>query len=328
MILRRDAAAETTASTEGRTAPQRRRLRWGLIIAGMVAGLLAVVGLGSAATAFQSAQSGEVGVVQNGYILIPTDPNLMGCIAPETTQNQFTNDVFWYPARQISWDATGGEGAERTPYVVVSNASAPAELTVPVVVTMDLTQDCDALMDFHRNMGTKYSAWMDSERQPSDGWTSLLNYAVGQPTEVTLVRLAQKYPWQEIWNDETIRAEFEKTLAAELPKRIQDRTGGEYFTNIQVTVGKPDPVNDELKAAIAREQTAVAEANAKREAADADLAVAESETKVAKQRALQQQAEIEGYPSVEDYLRAQLIDQGGNPYQPTVVWPGAPSSSP
>ena len=41
--------------------------------------------------------------------------------------------MYRYPARQISWDATGDPGSERGPYVVVSNAKAPADLNVPVV---------------------------------------------------------------------------------------------------------------------------------------------------------------------------------------------------
>lgn len=267
---------------------------------------------------YQSAQSGEVGVVQNGSINPGADRNLTGCIAPETTSNQFLDDVFFYPARQISFDATGGEGSERGPYVVVSNAEAPAELHVPVVITMDLTSDCDQLMNFHRSQGTKYSAWM-TDGETSPGWIQLLNYAVGQPTEVSLVRLAQKYPWQEIWNDDAIRLEFEQQLQEDLPSRIQARTGGDYFTNIQVTVGKPDPVNDELKTAIAQEQTAIAQANAKREAAIADVEVAKEETKVAEERARQREAEIAGFPSVEDYLKDQMIKKGLNPYQPQLV---------
>ena len=271
---------------------------------------------------FQAAESGEIGVIQNGDFLPGADKELIGCLAPETTENRIFDSIYWYPARQISWDATGGEGAERAPYTVVSNAEAAAELDVPVVVTMDITQDCEELQQFHRSMGTKYSAWMveeDGTRVTSPGWVSLLNYAVGQPTEVTLVRLAQKYPWQEIWNDDAIRVEFEQALARELPERIKQRAGGEFFTNIQVTVGKPDPVNDELKTAIAKEQQVLTEANAKREAAIADVEVAKEETKVAQERARQREAEIAGYPSVEDYLKAQMIEKGLNPYQPQLV---------
>lgn len=285
---------------------------------------LAVLGVAAAllltGCGFKEAQSGEIGVIQNGSFFPGADKNLVGCLAPETTENRMFDEIFYYPARQISFDATGQEGSERGAYTVVSNADAPAELHVPVVITMDLTSDCEELQNFHRTMGTKYSAWMGgSPRTTSEGWVQLLNYAVGQPTEVSLVRLAQKYPWQQIWNDDAIRIEFEQALQQDLPERIKSRTGGEFFTNIQVTVGKPDPVNDELKAAIAQEQQVITEANAKREAAIADVEVAKEETKVAQERARQREAEIAGFPSVEDYLRAQMIDKGLNPYQPQLV---------
>lgn len=290
------------------------------------AGLIAVLAAASVALTgcgFKEAQSGEIGVIQNGSFFPGADKNLIGCLAPETTENRMWDDIFYYPARQISFDATGGEGSERGPYKVVSNAEAPAELDVPVVITFDLTADCDQLQNFHRTMGTKYNAWMQNGdnggRTTSPGWVQLLNYAVGQPAEVSLVRLAQKYPWQEIWNDDAIRLEFEQALQEDLPARIQSRTGGEYFTNIQVTVGKPDPVNDELKTAIAQEQTAIAQANAKREAAQAEVEVAKEETKVAQERARQREAEIAGFPSVEDYLKSKMIDKGLNPFQPQLV---------
>lgn len=272
-------------------------------------------------------QPGEIGIVQDDYILFPTAPELEDCMMPEESRTMFSKKVFRYPARQISWDATSAETGERGPYVVVSSAEAPAELHVPVVVTMDLTRDCETLKTFHRTQGTKYNAWLNDDGTVSEGWVKLLDYTVGQPTETTLTRLSQKYSWQEIWNDEAVRIEFEQALLKELPGRIEARAGGEYFTNIQVTVQKPDPINDELKSAIAQEQTAIAQANAKEEAAEAEERVAVADTRVAQERAKQQQAEIEGYPDIEAYLKAKLIDKGGNPYQPTIV-PGIPLTQP
>ena len=55
----------------------------------------------------------------------------------------------------------------------------------------------------------------------------------------------------------------------------------------------------------------------------AEIAAAQAQTELARQRALQQAAEITGYPSVEDYLRAKAIEAGQNPYQPTYVVPQA-----
>jgi hypothetical protein len=287
----------------------------------ITAGIIAAVALLTLTGCGNSTQSGQRGVIADGA-MFPVSPALIDCMEPEKYRFSVFDTLYSYPARQISWDASGGEGSERDPYKVVSNRSAPAELTVPTVVTMELTSNCELLKEFHRELGTKYDAWLDEDGTTSDGWIKLLDYVVGQPTDVTLVRVAQKYPWQEIWNDEAIRLEFEKTLATDLPERIKERSKGkEFFTNIQVTVGKPDPVDQKLKDAISGEQTKIAEANASRLAAEAQKETAIAETEVARQRALQKQADIAGFPSVEDYLKYQCIEGGCNPYQPTYVVP-------
>lgn len=288
-----------------------------------------LVGLAAAAAVLLSACStqipaGQTAVKVDDYAFIPTDPKIIGCIPSETSETNppggFT--AYRYPARQVSWDATGAPGSEHAPYVVVSGADAPAELKVPVVVTMDLTTDCDKLSQFHRDFGTKYQGWLKDDGTVSDGWVQLVNYVIGQPLEQTLTTLSQKYTWRQIWNNEQVRAEFQNVLKANLPIASKARTDGqEYFTNFQVTVLKPEPVDGNLKAAINKEQSSVAEANAKKAAADAEVKAAESQTEVAKQQALQKRAEIAGFPTIEAYLQAQLIAQGGNPYQPTYVVP-------
>lgn len=131
--------------------------------------------------------------------------------------------VYLYPSRQISWDALDRPDAEAPPAtLVVSNASAPpAELKVPPVsVTFDLTSDCDKLKEFHREFGTKYSGWLNSDGTVSEGWKSLLRYVVGQPPlENTLVSVAQKYTWRQIWNDEAVRWSFRTPYAKRCPPK-------------------------------------------------------------------------------------------------------------
>ncbi|SKT46504.1 membrane protease subunit, stomatin/prohibitin [Mycobacteroides abscessus] len=268
--------------------------------------------------------AGEMAVKVDDYAFIPTAPKIIGCMQPETSEMNPPGGfkAYRYPARQISWDATGADGSERKPYVVVSSAEAPAELKVPVVVTMDLTSDCDKLSQFHRDFGTKYQGWLNDDGTQSAGWVQLVNYVVGQPLEQTLTSVAQKFTWRQIWNDEKVRIEFQNALKNTLPGASKARTDGqEYFTNFQVTVMKPEPVDAALKDAINREQSSVADANAKKAAADAEVKAAQSQTEVARQKALQQQATIAGYPDIESYLRDQLIAKGGNPYQPTYVVP-------
>jgi hypothetical protein len=232
-----------------------------------------------------------------------------------------TVDLYRYPARQISWDANGDPGAERGPYIALSNAADQAEMSVPLTITADLTTDCDKLKNFHRDYGTKYQAWLNDDGTTSAGWNSLLNYVIGQPTEQAVISVTQKYPWQKVWNDEAVRTEYKNALQAQLPKESAARTGGvDYFTNFNVTVGKPTPTDQRLKDAAALQQASQAEANAKQTAAtadanarkasaEADLAASKAETATAQQEALKQQAEIGGYPDVEAYLRAQCIKQ-------------------
>ncbi len=122
---------------------------------------------------------------------------------------------------------------------------------------------------------------------------------------------------------------------AEAAKRART-DGREFFTNFQVTVMKPDPVEAGLKDAIIDEQKAIADARAAeakgvadanaaraKAEAEADKATAQAQTELARQVALQKQAEIAGYPDVDAYLRALAIENGQNPYQPTYVVPQA-----
>ncbi|MCX2932683.1 membrane protease subunit, stomatin/prohibitin [Mycobacterium sp. CVI_P3] len=304
-----------------------------------IGGVVAVLVVGGIVLSGCSTQvgAGTTAVKVDDYFMIPTDPKVEGCINPETSEfnppGGFT--AYLYPSRQISWDALDAPDAEAPATIVVSNASAPAELKVPVSVTFDLTTDCQRLMNFHRDFGTKYQGWLNSDGTVSQGWKNLLRYVVGQPLQNTLVSVAQKYTWRQIWNDEKVRIEFQNALRDNLPQATRNRTNGEeYFTNFQVTVMKPDPVDPNLKAAITAEQQAIADANAvkakgiadaeaAKAKADADVTAARAQTELAHQQALQKQAEIAGYPSVDDYLKAKAIEAGQNPYQPTYVVPQA-----
>lgn len=290
-----------------------------------------------------SVPAGSQAVKVDSYMFVPTDPTVEGCIQPE--QNEFNPpggfDAYLYPARQISYDANDDKDAEAPTTVVVSNSTppnAPVELKVPVTVTMDLTKDCEALKQFHRDFGTKYSGWLDEDGKVTQGWKNLLNYVVGQPLKNTLISIAQKYEWKQIWNDDKIRIEFQTALAKTLPQVSKERTNGkEYFTNFQVTVMKPDVVDSGLKDAITAQQKAISDANATqakgvadaeaaKAKAEADVTTAKAQTALAEQRALQKQAEIAGYPNIDAYLRQReievkqnAVDKGLNPYPPVIV---------
>lgn len=271
---------------------------------------------GFSAVACTTVGPGETAVMVDSF----GSPKVTGCQGPETFKFTPLSDAYMYPSRQISWDATGAPGAEAKPTKVVSNAKAPAELTVPYIITMDLTANCDDLKSFYREFAVKF----DKNGTSPKGWVDLLRYVIGQPAENVVVSVAQKYEWRQIWNDENIRVEFQNALQKALPGVSKARTNGkEYFTNFQVTVMKPDVVDGNLKAAITEEQNAVAKANAAQKGAEAEVNAAKAQTRVAEEQAKQRAAAIAGYPSVEAYLQSQAIQQGLNPFQPVIV-PGMP----
>jgi hypothetical protein len=298
---------------------------------------IAAASLSLSGCAYHAMSPAEQAVVQNGsWIFDPgANHNLIGCIPPADTQNQAFNDVFKYPARQIAWNASNDPNVKpnRGPYVVVASAKAPAEMDVPVSVTFDLTQDCEKMKKFHSEFAAGYSGWLNDDGSESDGWKALVAHVIGQPLQDTLNGVAQKYGWQDIWNDENVRTEFRQEIDQNLPNASKARTNGvEYFSNFQVTVLKPTPVNVGLKQAIEEQQRlvqvaqgiqaqGVAQANADKAKAEAEVAAAEAQTKAAVQKALAQQAEINGFGSVQDYERWVAIKQGLNPYQPTYVVP-------
>ena len=118
------------------------KAKWVIAGVAVAAAVGTVFGLSACTTARVTA--GQTAIIVDNYVLIPTDPAIIECLQEETSEIYGSVDVYRYPARQISWDATFDPGAEREPYVVVSNAKAPAELLVPVAVTFDLTTDCES----------------------------------------------------------------------------------------------------------------------------------------------------------------------------------------
>lgn len=292
----------------------------------------ATVAVGLSGCSYQSATAGVQGVVQKGSFTGTADQTLIDCIKPQENKNELNNDVFWYPAHQISWDARGEANvSEHASYLVVSSNEAPANMLVPVVVTFSLTQDCNLLKKFHAEIATKYHGWINQDGTETEGWKKLVDYTVGQPLQATLLRVAQKYPWQKIWNDGTVVQEFQNALLAELPDATKNRTNGtEYFTGFQVQVFKPTPENPELVQAIEQQQASVqqaqaaqakgvADAKAAEAKAEADTKAALAQTTLAQQQALQKEAEINAYGGIDGYLRHEAIEKGINPYQPTIA---------
>ena len=281
--------------------------------------------LSSCATA--SAPADLMGVHYAGGAM--SAKKFIDCLEPSNRSGFDPGDgYYFYPTRQISYEASQEKNSERGRFTVVSDDNA--ELYVPIRVTMQLDTKCETLRKFHEEIGARYNAYIEDGNDSSDypqGWIDLLNDVVGKPLDATVDRVAQKYEWREVWNNEEVRVEMEDEIEKSIEGMVNAQSGGDFFTDFTVLVNKPDPVNPALKDAIANEQTKVADGQAREAEAKADTAVAEAQEAVKRAEAANKRAEIEGYrldgmtnkEALEAYLESLRIAAGLNSEQPTYI---------
>lgn len=236
--------------------------------------------------------------------------------------------VYLYPYGQRSFDATGGPGAEHTPYT--SSSKDSVEMATPLSVTFDMKTDDATLQAFHEKIGLKYRAWYEEGTKDatmvSDGWGNVLEFYMGQSIDQTVDRVLATYAWRDAYGKADVRDAIQKAIQDELPTAVSTKmqaTGyGGFFTNFVVQVQRPVPTNPDLLKNIAAEQTNVASANAAKAKAEADLATANAQIALQKAEAQKKAADISAYGSVDEYNKAQAIEKGINPYQPTYIVSG------
>lgn len=259
------------------------------------------------------------------------------CLDPSERSGFDPGDKFYaYPVRQIVYNASQDDGSERGRFSVVSEDNA--ELYVPVQLTFRLDTECDTLRAFHEAIGSRYKAYIEGNDKTSadypEGWISLLNDVIGKPLDTTLDRVAQQYPWREVWNDPQVKAEMETAVTENIETLVNRQAGGDFFTDFTVLISKPDPVDQQLVDAIAAEQAGIAQANAAKAKAEADAETAKAKAeadeiaaraqeRLAEAQAKVKEAEIRGYGGIENYLRHEMIQQGLNPFQPQYIWGGS-----
>jgi regulator of protease activity HflC (stomatin/prohibitin superfamily) len=189
------------------------------------------------------------------------------------------------------------------------------EMSVSGVANFQLNTDCATLQKFHELIGNRYVAYTP------EGWVDLLQVYIAQPLDTAIDRAGQAFTYQELYFDPAKKAEWEKAVVAALPDLVNRQTDGDeaFFGNYAITLQKPDPPA-EVKAALTRQQSAVAEANAAKAQADAQVAAAEAQVAVERAEA-QQIAEKIAVLGIDGYLREKAVEKGINPWQPTGATP-------
>ena len=243
-----------------------------------------------------------------------------GCVK-SSDRGFWTNDTYVYlPTSEREWDATGQKGSDSGAFTSVTRDSV--EMEIPVTVRFTLITDCDTLKEFYTGYIRRYGVEFDNDGTYNDAWLTLLRKLVRDPADATLDRIIQGYDWRKVWNDPATKVEIEKRLNDELSKdgSLLDVTAkGEFFEGVSVLIGNPRPRNAELAAAVALEQTNVAKAQSAEAQAKADRAKALAEVAVAQAEAAKKRAQIAGYGSVDNFLKAEAVANGLNPFQPTYV---------
>lgn len=246
-----------------------------------------------------------------------------GCVEP-SQRGFITNDTYaLFPTSEREWDATGQKGSDSGRFTSITKDNV--EMKMPVTIRFTLITECDTLKDFYTRYARRYGVEFKSDGEYNNEWMTLLRKLVADPADTTLDRIVQDYNWRDVWNNPETKAEIERRFNSELSgeKSLLDVVAkGHFFEGVSVLVGKGDPKNPELAAAVALEQTNVAKAQSAEAQAKADEAKARAEIAVSQAEAEKKRAEIAGYNGIENYLRSQCIAAGCNPFQPTWVYGG------
>lgn len=246
----------------------RKTLR-ALAVAG-AAGALAVTATGCSVG---HAAPDQVGLHYSGGALSGTA--FQDCIpGGERKVNGPGDKYVYYPTGQRSFKFNADADHDADPIKIVSQDNI--ELTVSGIATFNLDTDCSkrtiggkeypggAIQYFHEQMGIKFSAWMDADGTTSDGWENMLRTYFGQALQKAMNDAAQGQPYRKLYNDPATKTAWEATVVKSFPAQVEALTGGDFFLNPRVTIQKPQ-VPDNVQAALAQEQIAIAQNNAQKQ---------------------------------------------------------------
>lgn len=184
---------------------------------------------------------------------------------PTGTQQNFNSPgdhYYYYPTGQRDYRFKNEPGADSGPIKVTSKDQV--ELTVSGSLTFDFAARCDKeyvdkdgrkwpggiLQKFHEDLDKNGAAATDDGEPMTGAWGDILRMYIGDTLDRIADNEALKFTTAELNASEAKKGEWEKAVLDALPKRLNERTGGEaYFTITTTSLQKPD-IPDSLKAVI------------------------------------------------------------------------------
>lgn len=328
-----------------RTAPPKPGpLAYIITAAVLLAFIVGAIALGRATFMSYSTQPNNVALAYNdGPIANRTYDKL---IPPGTREAQGFGDVaFSYPTDQRDWDFAGvQERSDANPLRIVVKGiggQGSAEIHQPGIVRFILDTDEETLKGFHEQLGLRYGAYANEEGEMGEGWQSIvLPKYLETPLRRTMQEVAaeKQYTVDALYLQPALRTEWANLTLERLPNAVKAEVDSrmQFFGGFTLDLGQPPVLPDGIRQNLDAEQTALSdarrqqtEAKAKADAitanAQAEVTRAESEARIAAAEAAKRTAEANGYGGFDERNKARAIENGLNPYQPTIVAPGAPA---
>lgn len=241
----------------------------------------------------------------------------------EPGEKTYSNDSYYpYPTtqREDVWDGDhwgqGNNSADQGDLAVIDKDGNQAFLKVKVSFT--LNTECDVLRTFHEKIGRTRGAYFNSDGSYGPGWIWAMTNYISSAVEEDARSVAIKYSVEDMWLDPVVRDEMSSAIEETIQRTVNDGMEGseQFYTIGSVRIFGAEP-NEEFMTLYSDRKAAQVRAETSEAVREAQIQEAKAKAAVARQEALARQAEIKGYGNVDAYLRAQMIEAGMNPYQPT-----------
>lgn len=220
----------------------------------------------SAGCGRQGSATNEIGLVYSGGLV--EDKSFKGFLEPGSTWESvgWGSEVYRYRIDQRSFIAAP-EGKQRDVGPVQIVTADDVRMVVEFQMYFKLHWgDEKVIRQFHENLGVKTEAWKD------DGWKQMLNEYFAPQIERALEAVGLKHNWRDLYASEEARVAFQDEAVQRVKENLREviGVGADYFCGpsytgakdsecgeFTFTVGKPEPANVDIVAAIESEQTAV-----------------------------------------------------------------------
>ena len=214
------------------------------------AALAAAVIAGGTACTVTATNPDEQAVVYNGGPFAETEfQNYVGP-GSKLMSDPF-DSKFTYPAGQRT--VVFADGDEFEAFQAPSKDSV--SLKVAGQIRFELTSDPALLQEFHERIGLRLEA------STTDGWRKVLSTYMQQTLNRAITEATQGFAWADLYSSPEKKAEWEKKVKSLLTPLIQQTSGGEYFTILDVTLQKP-AIPEGLQRSLEAAQIAVKETEA------------------------------------------------------------------